>query len=140
MKILSDSFQNDRRTKYRFPMEREFRFKVLHDDHVIFSGAGQTVDISSSGVAFEARGVKIGSLVELSISWPVLLDRTCRVRLVVLGRVVRAGERIAACTLDRYEFRTQSRVSPAGLPKHVVSASRHLLETTDKGWNAAARA
>jgi hypothetical protein len=140
MKISKERFQKDRRTKCRFPMQRELRFKMFQNDRLVFTGVGHTVDISSSGVAFEARGVKTGYQVELSIGWPVLLDETCRVRLIVLGRVVRAGQGIAACTLDRYEFRTQSRVTQADPAKRVDTTVGHLLETTEKDWHAATRA
>ncbi|MGA2269536.1 MAG: hypothetical protein ABSH44_13790 [Bryobacteraceae bacterium] len=51
-----------------------------------------------------------GTFIELSISWPALLDQTCPMRLIVFGRVLRGAGRTAACTLDKYEFRT-ARVS-----------------------------
>jgi len=109
--IMSNrEFGNDRRTKHRFAMQREVRFKVLENDRIVANGTGRTIDISSGGVAFEAPCVKAGALVELSISWPVLLAESCLMRLIVFGRVVRTGKRDAACTIDRYEFRTQGRV------------------------------
>ncbi len=106
---------NDRRVKHRFAFEREMRYKVMEDYQVVAEGTGRTVDISSGGVAFEAAGIKTGTTVELSISWPVLLGEACLMRLMVVGRVVRAGKSEAACTIDRYEFRTQGKVcrSPA---------------------------
>ena len=51
----------------------------------------------------------MGAFVELSISWPVLLDQTCPMRLIAFGRVVRIEGKRAACTIDKYEFRTQAR-------------------------------
>jgi len=35
-----------------------------------------------------------------------LLDRTCPIRLIVLGRVLRGAGRTAVCTVDKHEFRT----------------------------------
>ena len=39
----------------------------------------------------------------------MLLEGSCPMRLIVFGRVVRSKGRLAACTADRYEFRTQAR-------------------------------
>jgi hypothetical protein len=110
---------NDRRAKHRFAIERELRFKVLDSERIRTTGTGNTIDISSGGVAFETVTKLVpGTLVELSISWPVLLDETCLMRLVVLGRVVRTLRQIVACTVDKYEFRTQARApqNPARTP------------------------
>ena len=123
----------DRRSKRRFVIKRDLRFKIIKDDRVIMTGVGQTINISSAGVAFESAtrimGVKSGTLIELSIGWPVLLEETCLVRLVIFGEVVRASYRVMACKVERYEFRTQARVQPAG-PRHSEPApSRPQLVT-----------
>jgi hypothetical protein len=107
----------ERRRKHRFPMEREMRFKVLDGDRIVTTGVGNTIDISSGGVAFEITGrvavaLTPGTLMELSISWPILLDATCMVQLVVFGQVVRTRKHVLACNIERYEFRTQRRVAP----------------------------
>jgi PilZ domain len=102
--------ENDRRGKRRFSIARELRFKVLDSPRGSLTGIGNTVDISSGGIAFETvTSLAPGSLIEMSISWPVLLDQTCLMRLVVLGRVVRTRRQVVACTVDKYEFRTQAR-------------------------------
>jgi len=100
-----------RRDKARFPLQRELRYKLLQDTKAVASGTGTTVNISSGGVAFIAdQDVRVGGYVELSISWPVLLDDSCPVRLVCYGRVLRCAKGHCACTIDKYEFRTQARV------------------------------
>jgi hypothetical protein len=106
----------ERRSKRRFIIEREVRFRILEKDRVTESGVGQTLDISSSGVAFENTTpprlrvhLAPGTTLELSISWPVLLDETCLMKLVVFGHVVRTRRQVVVCTIDRYEFRTQAR-------------------------------
>jgi hypothetical protein len=101
----------DRREKGRFPIRRELRYKVLQDATVLEVGTGETLNISSGGVLFSAgRDLKPGCFVELSISWPVLLDDACPMRLIVFGRVLRSSTALTACTIDKYEFRTQARV------------------------------
>ncbi len=102
----------ERRGKFRFPMQRDLRYKLLKDGATVESGIGQTVDIGSGGVAFTiGRDLPPGGFIELSISWPVLLQENCAMRLIVFGRVVRNGEGRSACTIDKYEFRTQSRLA-----------------------------
>lgn len=101
----------DRRSKARFPIQRELRYKVLRDRRVAEVGVGKTINLGSGGVAFRVdRDLAAGVLVELSISWPVLLDDTCPVRLVAFGRLLRSRAGVCACTIDKYEFRTQARV------------------------------
>ena len=111
--------ENDRRSKYRFGIEREVRYKMADQGVVVASGTGQTVNIGSSGVAFEAeQELTPGGFIELSISWPVLLDETCPMRLIAFGRVLRCTGRKVACTIDKYEFRTQARnVQPITAPR-----------------------
>ena len=132
MTMWNNESGNDRRTKHRFAMEREMRYKVLENDRIVANGTGRTIDISSRGVAFEAPYVKTGSLVELSISWPVLLDESCLMRLIVFGRVVRAGKRNAACTIDRYEFRTQGRVCQVPVQATLNGPLRRWAGTMDR--------
>ena len=100
----------ERRTKVRFQMEREVRFKLLEDTNVVEVGTGQTLNLSSGGVAFTAtRPLRIGAYVELSISWPVLLNNSCPLRLIVLGKILRSESGMMACTIERHDFRTQAR-------------------------------
>jgi hypothetical protein len=101
----------ERRGKLRFPMQRDLRYKLLKDGAMIESGVGETVDVGSGGIGFSiGRELAPGSFIELSISWPVLLEESCPMRLIVFGRVVRSDSGKCACTIDKYEFRTQSRV------------------------------
>jgi hypothetical protein len=103
--------QAERRAKTRFPIHRELRYKSLKDGVIMANGAGQTVNIGSGGVCFAInKDLEPETYVELSISWPVLLDDSCPMRLIVFGRVLRSSGGKCACTVDKYEFRTQSRV------------------------------
>lgn len=100
----------DRRKKFRFPIHRELRYKLLDEGVLIGSGTGQSVNMGSGGVSFSLdQELKVGAFIELSISWPVLLDDTCPMRFIVFGRVLRSLGRKSACTIDKYEFRTQAR-------------------------------
>jgi hypothetical protein len=104
----------DRRTKFRFAIERDVRYKLAENGVVVAVGMGQTVNMGSGGVAFVTEEpLTPGGLVELSISWPVLLDQTCPMRFVVFGRVLRCIGLRAVCSIDKYEFRTQARTFQA---------------------------
>ncbi len=109
--------ENERRTKKRFPIRRELRYKLLDKDEVVAAGAGLTCDMASEGVAFTSSAeLPPGAFIELSISWPVLLDERCAMRLIAFGRVVRSANRLTACTIDKYEFRTQAIARTYQLP------------------------
>jgi hypothetical protein len=107
----STSKEKDRREKFRFPMERDVRYKVLKDGATLEAGNGQTIDMGSGGVLFHVeRDLAAGAFIQVSVSWPVLLDDSCPMRLVIFGRVLRSTGRTCACSIDKYEFRTQARV------------------------------
>jgi len=104
----------DRRKKFRFPIRRELRYKVLADRIIMDSGTGQTINMGSGGIAFSIdHELKPNAFIELSISWPMLLDDTCPMRLIAFGRVLRSQGTKSVCTLDKYEFRTQARTFQA---------------------------
>ena len=110
MQMRKKDLENERRGKFRFPMRREVRYKLLKDGATAEAGISETVDIGSGGIGFATeRELPVGAFIELSISWPVLLDHNCPMRLNVFGRVVRNEPGKCACTVDKYEFRTQSR-------------------------------
>jgi len=108
--MRTENKKTDRRNKQRFPIRRELRYRLLEQDMIVASGSGETVDIGSGGVAIEVdQYLRPGTFIELSISWPVLLNQTCAMRVIVFGRVLRSTNGTAACTVDKYEFRTQPR-------------------------------
>lgn len=106
--------ENERRSRFRFAIERDVRYKLAEDGEVVAAGSGRTIDMGSGGVAFVTEQSLIpGGFVELSISWPVLLDETLPMRFVVFGRVLRCTGHKAVCTIEKYEFRTQARTFQA---------------------------
>lgn len=102
--------ENDRRIKYRFGIERHTRYKLAEGGVVVAAGTGQTINICSGGVAFTSeQALTPGGFVELSISWPALLDESLPMRLIIFGRLLRCTGQMSVCSIDKYEFRTQSR-------------------------------
>jgi len=109
--MLIKDLAAERRKKARFPLNRELRYKVLEGDTIVEFGTGTTLDMGSGGMAFVTEHpLLVGAFIELSISWPVLLEDSCPMRLIVFGRILRSAGRQTACTVDKYEFRTQARV------------------------------
>ena len=105
----TEEIQQDRRAKRRYPLDLPVQYKIMKNYLVIGTGTGTTLDMSSNGISFaSAEPVKAGSYLEMSVSWPVLLNEACPLKLVVFGKVVRSGGQVVAVRMDRHEFRTQS--------------------------------
>jgi hypothetical protein len=99
---------NEKRTRERFEIEQQLRYVILDNRGIPRFGAGKTINISSRGVCFTTQTrIPVGEQVELSIDWPVLLDGACRIKLVILGHVIRSSDNQAVLTVERSEFRTQ---------------------------------
>ena len=98
----------DRRSHRRYDIALDLRWKVIWGPRVLEAGTGTTLNLSAGGILFEAdrqlppEGLKV----ELSISWPFLLDNQTPLQLVVTGRIVRALGRRTAIRISRHQFRT----------------------------------
>jgi len=99
--------ERERRAKRRFQIDQEVKYKMLYGQRIAETGTGRTVNISSGGVWFSTENMLTSGMpVELSLSWPVLLNDSCPMKLMIYGCVVRSNERGAAVAIERYEFRT----------------------------------
>ena len=117
---LIDKTQTDRRNSDRFPIEREVRYKVLNKRGGEEAGAGQSLNMSSSGVYFTSEHLLVpGRRLELAINWPAQLDNKTPLKLVARGRVVRFEEGRAAIEIQQYEFRTQAAANASAAGKMV---------------------
>src|SRR6266852_9546543 len=98
----------ERRSKIRYPIRLSVRYRGLgRMDGVV--GVGQTLDLSSSGILVESphqQKVSVGSRLEVSVEWPIMLDGTSPLQVVILGRVVRSETSRFAASFPRYYFRT----------------------------------
>ena len=109
-KNRNDSSAGDRRLKRRFRIEQDVRYKMLFGQRVAETGSGKTTNISSGGVCFTTDNMlSIGIPVELSMTWPVLLNQSCPLKLMIYGCVVRSSDKGSAMVIERYEFRTQGK-------------------------------
>jgi hypothetical protein len=109
-KVRNNSRAGDRRLKRRFRMEQDVRYKMLYGQRVAETGAGKTTNMSSGGVCFTTDNMlSIGIPVELSVNWPVLLNQSCPLKVMLYGCVVRSTDKGSAVIIERYEFRTQGK-------------------------------
>ena len=105
-------------------------YRVLDGTRVLRRGTGRTTTMSSNRVLLETETwLPADTLIELSLSWPVMLDNRIPLKLVILGRTVMFEGRVAVDIL-RHEFRTQALhggdLYPAGKPatgRRTLSAS-----------------
>jgi len=112
----------EQRSHQRFPLQLEMEYKLLSRGHPSRGGCGATVNISSGGVLFTTNEpVPSGSPIELTMSWPFLLEGTCPLKLVLRGRVVRCHLNEVAMSFRRHEFRTAgARVSKSQHPSNPL--------------------
>jgi hypothetical protein len=121
---VATEISGNRRSKQRFSIDFPLSYKIMKNYLVIGTGTGTTVDMSSSGLSFRANeNFKIGAYVELSVSWPVLLNGDCPMKLVVEGRVVRSDGQSTAIQMERHEFRTQRRSVTQPQPVLTMAAA-----------------
>ena len=106
--LLTDDL-GERRASMRFPIEREVQYKVANGGGAPKSGIGKTVNISSGGVLIAAPEALVpGKRIELSISWPALLDGRYALRLVARGWIKRCRGTNVAVEIGDHEFRIRS--------------------------------
>ena len=100
----------ERRRSARFALQERLWYSILEGQKTVTAGTGITIDLSSSGVAFTTEhSLKPGTLVKLSMDWPRKAAVGPSLRVAISGRIVRADAGIAACTIERYEYRIQKR-------------------------------
>jgi hypothetical protein len=112
--------ERERRTKRRFQIDQEVKYKMLYGQRIAETGCGRTLNMSSGGVRFTTENMLTSGMpVELSLNWPVLLNDSCPMKLMIYGCVVRSNDKVATVAIERYEFRTSGARSfqqPVGMP------------------------
>ena len=109
-----DHISGERRLRQRFTLRLPVEYKVL-GGAIPLSGCGMTLDLSSSGIAFEVdEDLQPGCKVELAVQWPVPLDGGTPLKLIIHGTLLRQERRMAALKVHTCQFRTQKRARAAG--------------------------
>src|SRR5215208_5541080 len=101
-RVYEKYVERERRTKRRFVIDQEVRYKMLYGQRIAETGVGRTLNISSSGIWFTTDNMLTNGLpIELSMNWPVLLNDICPMKLMIYGCVVRSNEKGAAVAIER---------------------------------------
>ena len=101
----------DRRNGARLPMRLPLQYRVISEKAVAKTGAGQTCNLSRTGVLFESdAALHEGNSVELLIEWPAPFHGEEPMRLLMCGTVTRHEDVRAALKVVYYDF----------LPSHAV--------------------
>jgi len=97
--------KKERRIGVRVPLACATRYETGSAAHKR-TGAGRTIDMSSSGIFFTTQSVlRRSTRVALHIAWPVRLDDDVPVELFAEGKVVRTERSRAALQYDQIAFR-----------------------------------
>jgi hypothetical protein len=117
----------ERRKRLRFPLDTELRYQVCgrgRGHGTSGRGTGQVRDIGSRGLAFHADGpIEPGWRLSVSMAWPARLDHQCILRLGFEGVVLRTHGSLVVLTIERPEFRTAGKITPAAQQEIAAMAS-----------------
>ena len=95
----------ERRSKLRFPLDLQVRYRTLGREPL--SGEGRALNVSSGGMLIaRSHELSVGARVEVRIEWPWLLERRVGLQLVAVGKVVRSGPSNFAVLFRKHQFRT----------------------------------
>jgi hypothetical protein len=98
----------ERRNGIRFPVNLEVRYAIAGGRAPLETGSGRTIDMSSTGLRLTAdRPLRVGQVLEVSVDWPVLLDGSVQLQLMMSGAVIRAKGTDTALQIERHEFKTR---------------------------------
>lgn len=101
---LADLCQRHR----RFPICVDLQYWLLDEGRIVKTGFGRTVNLSSSGVLFEAdEALPSGRAINLALAWPVRLDNKVGLKLRIIGRTVRKEYNCTAVQILHHAFRTR---------------------------------
>jgi hypothetical protein len=99
--------QGDRRNDRRYTAELSLEYRATGAGSRGECGSGKTIDIGRAGICFEGQhDLPVGTMTELSVDWPFLLQNCCPLRLLIAGRVIWSQAGRNALRINRYEFRT----------------------------------
>lgn len=98
----------ERRSHPRYPVVVAVEYNVLRGDELLKTARGWTVDISNSGVLFEADdALPEGTRIELVVAWPTRLNNDVGLELCASGSAVRRDHNRTAVRIERHVFRTR---------------------------------
>ena len=97
----------ERRRTRRYPIRLPLGYRVTEgaEGNGGQTGQGETCDISSKGILFAADPQPpAGSVIDLTLHWPVRIGDGMPIRLVVSGPILRCDARGVVLLVKRYYF------------------------------------
>ena len=92
----------ERRQDRRYECQLPLRYRSSQERDC---GAGTVTDISRGGIALHIpQTLMRGSSVELIVDWPSLSEQIGKVRLQILGRVLRSDSTRTVIAIEKREF------------------------------------
>jgi hypothetical protein len=105
--MVDSTFVAERRSEERRELKLELRFCYQRGRHT-YHGSGRTRDFSDKVICFESdHEVPRGVQLELCIAWPVSLQGSLPLEMVIHGALVRRQHSLVVLRLEQFEFRTQ---------------------------------
>jgi PilZ domain len=134
-KLFKDSrptgISGDRRASRRQAVDLCLDYQVMEYGIAVERGNGRILDMSQSGLSFESQcELMPGSLVRLTVHWPLAAEPHSSTELVIRGTVVRSQGKVTAVRILRRDFRIGSRLMDlaACMPVwHFENTSGHGL-------------
>jgi hypothetical protein len=95
-------------TDQLYPIVAEIDYRLVGPRGMLARGSGKTIGISRTTVLFQSNDtVPEGSRIEMFVPWPVRLNGTVPLNLVIDGTTVRSRNECVNLAIHQYEFRTR---------------------------------
>jgi hypothetical protein len=118
-------------------MNVELEYKLLDGKKVLKTGAGRTLNLSSSGILFEcAEVLPLGAQIRLSLTWPAQLSDKVGLTLCVNGRTVRSSGKCTAIEIMSHEFRTRPLLQPRAAAARATSVAEMRMAVDARTMSA----
>jgi hypothetical protein len=115
-------------SNWPYPFTADSDYRLLSAGDASIRGHGQIKAMSGTSVWFESdKALRVGVLVELGVTWPVLLDNKIPLRLVIHGRTVSTDGKSVEVAILRHEFRTRALSSPNQRPFRTANTTERAL-------------
>lgn len=95
----------ERRSKVRYPLDSPISYRSLREPAVV--GDGLVENMSSTGLCVVSPHQPcVGTILELRMRWPTLLEQRVPLQFIAVAKVVRCGGSSFAVLFRKYQFRT----------------------------------
>lgn len=130
MQLSVRSANPERRSRNRYPIACQLRFTGWAGKAPVLSGAGTSINVSSTGMLFRSAGrVRPAEYVTAAMEWPLLSGDGERLLLVVSGPVVRAHGSRVAMSISRHELVRDA--NPTGQAIQAGPTGRRRAQLTE---------